>query len=185
MIDTGSLSRRTLLAALGAGAVGAALCTPALARKRISGVRTLDLRHEQTGERFDGIYHADGLYEPEAMDRLDTLMRDFHADESTIMDVRLYDLFSEIQDSLGTGEPLIITSGYRTRATNDALRRRNRWAARNSLHIPGMAADIKVHGVAPSRLVKAAKTLKRGGVGAYRGANFIHVDVGEIRSWRR
>lgn len=165
--------------------LGATLCTPALAKSRIGGVRTLDLRHDQTGERFVGDYFADGLYEPDAMAQLDHLMRDFHADESLIMDVRLYDLFAEIQDNIGKNEPLVITSGYRTQKTNDSLRRNNRWAARNSLHIPGMAADIKVHGVSSSRLVSAATGLRRGGVGAYRGASFIHVDVGAVRSWRR
>jgi len=52
-------------------------------------------------------------------------------------------------------------------------------------HIPGMAADLKIHGVTSSQLVKVVKSLNMGGVGSYRGSNFIHVDTGAVRSWRR
>lgn len=165
--------------------LGAALCTPALAQARASYRRTLDLRNDRTGDRFTGTYFGDGYYEPEAMAELDHLMRDFHADESIMMDVRLYDIFAALQDTTDTTEPLVITSGYRSRKTNDRLRKTNRWAAKNSLHVPGMAADLKITGVGSDRLVGIAKSLKMGGVGSYRGASFIHVDVGDVRSWRR
>ena len=174
------LSRRSALLGL-----GAALCTPAVVSARASLRRTLDVRNDQTGDSFKGTYFGDGYYEPDAMTELDHLMRDFHADESTMMDVRLYDIFAAIQDSLDTREPLVITSGYRTQRTNDKLRRRNRWAAKNSLHIPGMAADLKIKGVSSKQLVRVVTSLKMGGVGSYRGSNFIHVDVGAVRSWRR
>ena len=174
------MSRRSALLGL-----GATLCAPSLLSARASFRRTLDLRNDQTEERFTGTYFGDGYYEPEAMDRLDHLMRDFHVDESIMMDVRLYDIFAAIQGALDSREPLVITSGYRTRKTNDKLRRRNRWAAKNSLHIPGMAADLKIRGVSSRNLVKVVKSLKMGGVGSYSGSNFIHVDTGAVRIWRR
>jgi uncharacterized protein YcbK (DUF882 family) len=174
------LTRRSALLGL-----GAALCTPGIASARASLRRTLDLRSDRTGEKFKGTYFGDGYYEPEAMAQLDHLMRDFHVDESIMMDVRLYDIFAAIQDTLDTREPLVITSGYRSQTTNDKLRRRNRWAAKNSLHVPGMAADLKIKGVSSKQLVKVVKSLKMGGVGSYGGQSFIHVDVGSIRSWRR
>ncbi len=174
------ISRRSALLGL-----GAALCTPNIASARVSLRRTLDIRNERTGEQFKGTYFGDGYYEPDAMAELDHLMRDYHVDESIMMDVRLYDIFAALQDALDTREPLVVTSGYRTQTTNDKLRRRNRWAAKNSLHIPGMAADLKIRGVKSGQLVKVVKSLNMGGVGSYRGSNFIHVDTGAVRSWRR
>ncbi len=165
--------------------IGASLTAPALARARVPNTRSLSLHNARTDDRFDGVYYADGLYEPEAMAALDRLLRDHRADEVTVMDVRLYDLFSRLQETLDKTDPLRITSGYRTRATNDALRKRTRWAAKNSLHIEGMAADFKLPGVSGRTLSRAAKGLKMGGVGTYRGASFIHVDVGDVRNWTR
>jgi len=180
MAQSTALSRRSAL--LG---IGAALCTPTIVSARASFRRTLDVRSARTGERFTGTYFGDGFYEPDAMKELDHLLRDFHVDESIMMDVRLYDIFAAIQDTLDTREPLVVTSGYRSQTTNDKLRRRNKWAAKNSLHIPGMAADLKVPGVSSRQLVKIVKGLKMGGVGSYSGQSFIHVDVGSVRSWRR
>lgn len=174
------LTRRSALLGL-----GATLFAPSIAQARASFRRTLDVRNDRTGDRFKGAYFGDGLYEPEAMAELDHLMRDFRAEESIMMDVRLYDIFAALQDNLDTSEPLVITSGYRTRGTNDKLRKRNKWAAKNSLHIPGMAADLKVKGVESRRLVRTATSLNMGGVGSYGGRSFIHVDVGAVRTWRR
>jgi len=165
--------------------IGATLAAPALARARVPNTRALSIHNTRTDERFEGVYYADGVYEPDAMTALDSIMRDHTADEATIMDVRLYDLFSRLQETLDKTAPLRITSGYRTRATNDALRKRTRWAAKNSLHIEGMAADFTLPGTSSRTLSRAAKGLRMGGVGSYRGASFIHVDVGDVRSWVR
>ncbi len=175
-----NMTRRATLLGL-----AATLATPALAKARVAGTRRLSLHNARTDDRFDDVYYADGIYEPEAMAVLDRLLRDHTADEVTVMDVRLYDLFAGLQVTLDKTEALRITSGYRTRATNEALRKRTRWAAKNSLHIEGMAADFKLPGVSGSRLAKAAKSLEMGGVGMYTGASFIHADVGDVRAWRR
>ena len=47
----------------------------------------------------------------------------------------------------------------------------------------GLAVDIRVPS-RPLRLVRdAALSLKSGGVGYYAGSDFVHVDVGRVRSW--
>ena len=170
---------------MGATLAAPVLSTPALSMARIANTRSLALHNTRTDERFDGVYYADGVYEPEAMAALDSILRDHTADEVTMMDVRLYDLFARLRETLDKTDPLRITSGYRTRATNDALRKRTRWAAKNSLHIEGMAADFTLPGTSGRTLSRAARSLKMGGVGMYRGASFIHVDVGDVRSWTR
>jgi uncharacterized protein YcbK (DUF882 family) len=46
----------------------------------------------------------------------------------------------------------------------------------------GKAIDIRVKGHKPSQIARAAREMKRGGVGTYR--RFVHVDVGDVRVWR-
>lgn len=72
-------------------------------------------------------------------------------------------------------------SGYRCPAYNKKLVRRDSGVARNSFHIKGMAADIAMPGARLSDLEKAARHLCMGGVGGY--DDFVHVDVGPIRTW--
>ena len=55
--------------------------------------------------------------------------------------------------------------------------------ASNSLHLKGMAIDIRLSDVDLSRLQKAAMSLKGGGVGYYPASDFVHVDVGPVRHW--
>jgi uncharacterized protein YcbK (DUF882 family) len=48
----------------------------------------------------------------------------------------------------------------------------------------GMAADIRIGGVALDHLQKAALALRGGGVGLYPVSDFVHVDVGSVRKWK-
>ena len=75
-------------------------------------------------------------------------------------------------------------NGRRNRLeTNAKMRKSNKMVARNSFHIKGEAADIRVKGYRTSSLRNAAMQLHLGGVGYYPKSQFIHVDVGEIRVW--
>jgi uncharacterized protein YcbK (DUF882 family) len=81
--------------------------------------------------------------------------------------------------------PIIVESGYRSRAYNDNLRRKGRGAAKNSLHIQCRAADIRAKRASVTQLARYAKQLQRegkiGGVGIYR--SWVHIDNGRTRSW--
>ncbi len=68
------------------------------------------------------------------------------------------------------GRPVIINSGYRNPAHNKAV-----GGSPNSYHLRGMAADIRVPGVSPQALAKAARKVGFNGIIAY--ATFVHVDV--------
>ena len=70
------------------------------------------------------------------------------------------------------GKPVTITSAYRTPARNKAV-----GGTANSQHLYGLAADIKVSGIAPEKVAAYAETLlpRSGGIGLY--ATFVHVDV--------
>jgi uncharacterized protein YcbK (DUF882 family) len=53
----------------------------------------------------------------------------------------------------------------------------------HSLYMHAEAIDIRIPGIATSRLRDAALALSRGGVGYYSKSNFVHVDVGRVRRW--
>ncbi|MFA5161476.1 MAG: DUF882 domain-containing protein [Elusimicrobiales bacterium] len=74
-----------------------------------------------------------------------------------------------------------VSSGLRTRQHNEWLRAHGYGAAKESLHLRGMAADIGVSGVSPSKVQAYAKSLGAGGVGSY--PTFTHVDIGPVRYW--
>jgi len=55
--------------------------------------------------------------------------------------------------------------------------------AKRSLHMQAEAIDIRLPGAKTSLFRDAALALQRGGVGYYASSDFIHVDVGRVRSW--
>jgi uncharacterized protein YcbK (DUF882 family) len=69
------------------------------------------------------------------------------------------------------GRPVSIVSGYRTPSYNSKLS----GAAKNSQHMYGNAADIKIEGVSPKEIYNWLSDWHKGGLGVY--PTFVHVDV--------
>ena len=63
------------------------------------------------------------------------------------------------------------------------LRRRSRRVAKNSLHLQGKAVDVRLANVELRQLRDVAVDLRAGGVGYYPRTGFVHLDVGDVRSW--
>jgi uncharacterized protein YcbK (DUF882 family) len=63
------------------------------------------------------------------------------------------------------------------------LREGSRGVAQGSLHLQGRAIDVRLDDVGSATLRDAAIELRRGGVGYYRGPDFVHVDTGRVRRW--
>lgn len=144
----------------------------------------LRLFNTHTLERLDVVYRSDGVYDPEALEKLDLFLRDWRADRVKHYDPRLFDLLSELTAKVGRPEAEIhIICGYRTPKTNKDLRSRSSAVGGNSLHMKAEAIDIRLPGVRTSRLRDTALALRRGGVGYYAGSDFLHVDVGRVRRW--
>jgi uncharacterized protein YcbK (DUF882 family) len=76
-----------------------------------------------------------------------------------------------------------VISGYRSSQTNAFLRRRSKGVAKNSLHLQGKAIDIRVPDYPSKRLWQIAISLRGGGVGYYARSDFVHIDLGRVRSW--
>lgn len=147
-------------------------------------VRKLHLYSTNTGETFNEVYWADGDYIPEALEEINYLLRDYRVNAIKEIDPNLLDLLFSINQKLESDSPYHIISGYRSPKTNAALRKRNRRVARNSLHIAGMAVDLRLPDRNIKHLCSAALELRCGGVGYYQKRGFVHLDVGDVRTWQ-
>jgi uncharacterized protein YcbK (DUF882 family) len=148
--------------------------------------RVLSFFNTHTGERLRTAYCFGGEYEPESLQAINFILRDFRANEVKAIDPRLLDLLHELGGTLETDRPFHIISGYRCPHTNAMLRARggrNSGVASGSLHQVGKAIDIRIPGVQLDHLRAAARSLKLGGVGYYPSSNFVHVDTGRVRCW--
>jgi uncharacterized protein YcbK (DUF882 family) len=92
---------------------------------------------------------------------------------------------SAAHNMLDVDEPYLLLSGYRSPQTNAMLRSRSRGVAKNSLHVKGQAADLRLSSRSVSQMARAAAACKGGGVGKYSGSNFVHMDCGVVRTWGR
>ncbi|MBM9593978.1 YcbK family protein [Roseitranquillus sediminis] len=181
------VNRRTLLGAFAAGIVTAApTYSNAFGFLRGSGdVRRIRIYSGRTGESLDTIYWIDGDYIPEALNEITYFMRDWRNNEVQQIDTRTVDIMSATHNLLDVDEPYMLLSGYRSPATNAMLRRRSSGVARNSLHMKGQAADLRLRSRSVDQMARAAAACHAGGVGRYSSSNFVHMDCGDVRSWGR
>jgi uncharacterized protein YcbK (DUF882 family) len=147
------------------------------------GAHLISLLNINTGERLACAYREKGILVPDATAAIDHLLRDHRNNEIKPIDPQLLDLLHDAASALGATEPFQVVCGYRSPATNAAMRRRGAGVAKHSYHINGRAVDVSLPGVQLSQLRLAARDLKTGGVGYYPGAHFVHLDTGPVRSW--
>ena len=143
----------------------------------------LAFRNLHTGESLTTTYRVDGQRLPEACRRIDRLLRDHRTGEVAPISIQLLDTLYELHGRLDATAPFEVISGYRSPKTNAVLANASSGVARGSLHMRGMAIDIRVPGCSLRRLRTAAVALKAGGVGFYPKSGFIHLDVGRVRYW--
>jgi len=184
---TSGLTRRGLLGAFAATAVAAAP-TFANAAGFLRGggdIRRIKMYSGRTGERIDMIYWIEGKYIKEAVKEVNFFRRDWRTNDTYNMDLRTVDIMAAAHNLLEVDEPYMLLSGYRSPATNNMLRARSGGVARNSLHLRGQAADLRLSSRSVQQLSRAAEICRGGGVGSYSGSNFVHMDCGDIRTWGR
>jgi uncharacterized protein YcbK (DUF882 family) len=145
--------------------------------------RILSLYNIHTDERLKTAYWQKGSYLSESLDDINYIMRDYRTEEVHYVSIGLLDLLHGIYSRLNTRQFYHIVSGYRSPITNDYLYRNSTGVSKNSLHMYGMAVDIRIPMCSLSDLYNAAKSMKGGGVGYYPESDFTHIDVGEVRFW--
>ena len=148
-----------------------------------AGPREVALHNLHTGESLQAIYWDEGQYVPDALAAVNKVLRDFRTGDEHMMDPRLLDLLHQVRGKVGGRAPFQVISGYRSPKTNALLHERSSGVAGKSLHMQGMAIDVRVEGVALDHLHKAALGLGQGGVGFYPTSDFVHMDVGRVRQW--
>ena len=143
--------------------------------------RSLNLYNIHTNERLHVKYYESGIYDKNALQEINYLLRCHYSNEIIPIDTSLLDLLCDIKDILGKDKELHIISGYRSSAYNEYLRSLGRKVVHNSLHLYGLAIDFSIMGISTSKLSNIAKSFSAGGVGKY--PEFVHIDVGRIRYW--
>lgn len=184
-VSSKGLSRRALLGAFAATAVSAApTFSNAAGFLRGGGdIRRIAMYSGRTGETIDTIYWIEGQYIKEALAEVNYFMRDWRVNEAVNIDTRTVDIMAAAHSLLDVNEPYMLLSGYRSAATNAMLRARSNGVAKNSLHLSGKAADLRLKNRSVGQMFKAASACHAGGVGKYSGSNFTHMDCGPVRSW--
>lgn len=146
-------------------------------------IRRVKMYSGRTGESIDTIYWIEGSYIPEVLKEINHFMRDWRTDQVVQMDPRNMDIVSAAHRLMDINEPYMLLSGYRSPATNAMLRSHSRGVAKNSLHMKGMAADLRLQSRSVSQMQRAAEACAAGGVGHYPRSNFVHMDCGPVRTW--
>lgn len=173
-------SRRRIL---GAATLAAAAATIPQALQAATGARKLGFHNLHTEETLEVAYWEDGAYVPDALEAVNRVLRDYRTGEAHEISPKLLDLLNLLSGRLESAERFQVICGYRSAATNAALRARSSQVATASLHMVGQAIDIRLPGVDLARLHAAALDLGVGGVGYYPTSDFVHVDVGRVRQW--
>lgn len=152
-------------------------------------IRRLKMKNRSDDSLLDIIYWRDGEFQAGPIKIITHYMRDWRNNKQKPIDRRTIDILGMVHAKLETEEPYFLVSGYRSPETNEMLIRRSRelnggksQVAKNSLHLSGQAADVRLAGFAPSQIAKEAKSARRGGVGEY--PEFCHIDCGRPRSWK-
>ncbi len=154
-----------------------------------TGGQSIVIWHRQSGERIDVTTRTNGQYNKSAFEQIDHIFRDRHTGEAYPIDPKLIDAIAELRDKLlmSPSDPIELLSGYRSSESNAKLATVNKYVAKNSYHMKGQAADIRIPEMSSSALEAVAKTMQKGGVALYPdgGPDFghVHVDTGPVRGW--
>ncbi len=156
---------------------------PALSNR--AGQFAVQFENSNTNEKMAARFMIDGDA-VQVLDRevLNWLLRDWRSNTVKQMDLGVLETLGRVaKEAFQTGwrGHIRVSSGYRTKDTNDLLRRQGYGAARNSLHMQAKAIDLSIPGLEIPKLHAVAEAASRGGVGLY--PSFVHVDSGQQRRW--
>jgi len=164
-------------------ATDASISTARAASLANDAMRSVAFDNLHTGESIEAVYWEGGDYIPDVLDAVNLHLRDYRTGDVHPIDPRLLDLLDAVAARTGTRSRFQVISGYRSPRTNAMLHERSAEVAQKSFHIQGMAIDVRLPDVELHHLHAAAQSLGQGGVGYYPESNFVHIDVGPVRTW--
>lgn len=135
----------------------------------------------RNGASYKIPFIREGKIEENGYEDLCRVFADVRAGVAVRMDPDLFVVLAKAQQWLSDNHidrPIILTSGYRTKHTNDMTE----GAAFNSMHLYGKAADIKIQGIPSDYLARLLRLCGGAGIGIY--SSFVHVDTWRERAWR-
>jgi uncharacterized protein YcbK (DUF882 family) len=145
--------------------------------------RQLSFYHTHTRRQLDVVYYANGEYVDSALDEVNRFLKDFRTGEITAINPELLDLLHDLRNELGPEATFEVISAYRSPQTNEMLRTTTAGVAKNSHHTKGNAIDVRLRGIRTTTLRNTAIRMQRGGVGYYPKSDFVHMDMGPVRTW--
>jgi uncharacterized protein YcbK (DUF882 family) len=145
--------------------------------------RSLSFHNLHTGESLARPYRVGDTYISSSLAEFDRLLRDFRTGEVKPIDPALLDFLHDLRIAIGGDQPFHVISGYRSPKTNAQLASKSGGVAKKSLHMKGMAIDVRLPHQDLDKLRQAAIGLRLGGVGYYPGSDFVHLDTGRVRFW--
>jgi uncharacterized protein YcbK (DUF882 family) len=172
--------------ALGLALVSALLALPAAAQKSALApalAHTLSFYNTHNGEHLTVVYRRGNDYVPEALRKIEHILRDPLNGEEHPIDPALLDFLYDLLQKVKYRGEVEVVCGFRCVETNTELHNRSSGVALRSQHIQGRALDFRLPGVDTWRLYKIARSMKRGGTGYYKSSDFIHIDTGPVRFW--
>ena len=175
-------TRRQALATLAAATAGALWPGRTWAAARADS-RALTFAHLHTGERLTVEYFQGGHYQPDALEAVNNLLRDFRTGDVHDIDPALLDVLFDRARPRGSPRPFEVISGYRSPHTNAALRRASEGVAGAQPAHAGRAIDIRLRDVPLADAAPVGARAAAGGVGYYPASNFVHLDTGRVRAW--
>jgi uncharacterized protein YcbK (DUF882 family) len=146
--------------------------------------RELWLRRQGMNNDVRAVYWKDGQLQSEGYWAACAILRDVSANVMTAIDPTVLDVLRGISgyyQAWNWPHPIVVTSGYRTKVTNDRIS--SEGSAKNSMHLYGKAVDLYIPGIPARDVGKLGQYLQQGGVGFYPGRGFTHLDTGRLRTW--
>ena len=153
------------------------------ARGMMEDERKLFFYNTHTHEHSAVIYKKGADYNPQALQKINHILRDHRAEKVHPIDPALLDYLYDLLTKVDYHGEVHIISGYRSPETNKNLRKKSSGVAAGSLHMQGKALDFRLPGIDTKVLRDTALTMKRGGVGYYKKLDFIQIDTGRVRFW--
>ncbi len=147
--------------------------------------KTLKMHNIHTGESIKATFFEKDHFVESELKRLNYFLRDYRLNKVADMDINLFSLLYAISLVSDSSKTIDIISGYRSRQTNEYLRKHHHLGvAKHSFHIKARAIDFKIKDRHLKDVLRVSRLMEFGGVGYYPSNDFIHVDTGRVRFWR-